>query len=123
MYCPVIFVNCLTAGVRVPDVSLEQYCSSLVLGVVNEAVDEGFQLAMMFHKGHVSPPWPSCDDGEEESHACESHCILKSYLFDKIDEIDSCENETERIKAYIHACEDLLSAVDEIQERLQTILH
>ena len=76
---------------------------------------------MMFLKGHVSPP-PSESQSDEELQKCETHCEQKNYLFDHISEIDSFESKSEKIAKYLHACEDLLSAVDEVQGRLTTIL-
>ena len=75
----------------------------------------------MFLKGHASPVNPP-GDSDEETSSCGQHCDLKGFLFEKIAAIERCENDREKISNYVHACEDLLTAVCEIQERLDELL-
>ena len=102
---------------------MEDYCLGMVLEAMNNAIDESIEVEMMFLKGHLSPPPPASQDDDEVQQICQTHCELKSYLFDKINEIGACESERERIAQYLHTCEDLLCAVHEIQGRLDTIVH
>ena len=113
---------CIISGVLID--TMEEYCLELVLDIVNKAVNECIEIEIMFMKGHMSPlPVSSEDDNNDGHQTCETQCNLKSYLFDMINNIDRFGTRTERIAQYIHACEDLLSAVDEIQKRLETILY
>lgn len=100
--------------------TLEDFCADIVLAVMNNAVDECVEVEIMFLKGHVSPPQSPGEDIDEPR--CLTQCELKTYLFDKIGQIDTCENETERIADYLHAYEDLMSAIKEIEVRLDAIL-
>ena len=102
---------------------MEDYCLGMILEAMNNAVDESIEVEMIFLKGHLSPLPPASQDDDEVQQICPTHCELKSYLFDKISEIGACGSESERIAQYLHTCEDLLSAVHEIQGRLDTILH
>lgn len=51
---------------------------------MNNAIDESIEVEMMFLKGHLSPPPPASQDDDELQQICQTHCELKSYLFDKI---------------------------------------
>ena len=57
------------------------FCHQLVVNLVNLAMSESDGIAMMFLKGHVSPPEVLSDE-EDAIEACSENCPLKAMLFD-----------------------------------------
>lgn len=114
LYPPVIFSSLVQGDYN--------FCYEIVLDVLKEAMDEGDEIALLFLKGHKSPPESSVvKDDDDQEITCTPHCPLKRMLFEYIGAIDQEESVTERANSYMHVFDDLLLAIDEVNERLQEL--
>ena len=112
------------------------FCAKILEDILFEAMDVSDEMELIFHKGHLSP-LPSEPFGEANNsltmasndqqtdvfaNGCNSHCIMKAMLFDKITEIELLPSEDDKVHEYLHTCADLLGAIEEIQKRLATLV-